>query len=232
MTVPHNESERLRTLRSYEILDTPPDGAFDRITQLAAQIFKTPIALITLVDEDRIWFQSRHGLEEVVEIDREPGLCASVIMSDDAYVIRNALGDPRALANPLVAGAMGLRFYAAAPLITHDGYRLGTINVIDFEPRDFNAEGEAILKQLAAIAMEQMALRLSARKMMSGLLEALQKAQGRSELDEFVTVCAWTKRAKIDGEWLTFDEFLTQKMGLTVSHGIHPDAALTFLEGK
>ena len=229
---PNEESERLRALESYDILDTPPDGAFERITQLAAQIFHTPIALITIVDEDRIWFHSRYGLEGVEEVAREPGLCASVIMSDEAYVICNALEDPRSLANPLVVGELGLRFYAAAPLLTHDGHRLGTMNVIDFEPREFNAEGEAILKQLAAVVMEQMALRLSARKVMGSLLEALQTVHSSSESSDFITVCAWTKRAKIDGDWMTFDEFLTRKMGLMVTHGMSPEALPMFLEGR
>ncbi len=131
-----HEPVRLAALKSYDILDTPPDGTFDRVTALAARIFNTPIALVSLVDEDRIWFKSRYGLD-ADEIPKDPGLCASAIFSPDTYVIRDALSDPRALANPLVAGEFGLRFYAAAPLVTRDGYRLGTLNVIDFEPRDF-----------------------------------------------------------------------------------------------
>ncbi|MEO8090092.1 MAG: hybrid sensor histidine kinase/response regulator, partial [Gemmatimonadales bacterium] len=82
----HSEAERLAALHSYEILDTPADGAFDRITALAARYFQVPVALVSLVDEDRIWFKSRHGLE-AEQIPRSPGLCASVIMSDDAYVV-------------------------------------------------------------------------------------------------------------------------------------------------
>ena len=226
-----NELERLKTLYGYDILDTPPDGAFDRITTLAAQIFKVPIALITLVDEDRIWFKSRHGLD-VEEIGRDPGLCASVIMSDKAYVVCNALEDPRTLANPLVAGDLGLRFYAAAPLITHEGYRLGTMNIIDLEPREFDAQGEAMLQQLAGIVMEQMALRLSARKTATSLLEALKRVRTPDELNEFVTICAWTQKVKFDDKWISFDEFLVNKMGLKVSHGMNPEAMETFMTGK
>jgi GAF domain-containing protein len=143
------ENERLAALHSYEILDTPPDGAFDRITALAARHFNVPVALVSLVDEDRIWFKSRHGLE-AEEIPRSPGLCASVIFSDDAYVVRNAIEDPRTLANPLVAGNMGVRFYAAVPLLTHDGYRLGTMNIIDFVPRDLDPAGQSALHEFAA----------------------------------------------------------------------------------
>ncbi len=225
------ELERLNALYGYDILGTPADGAFDRITTLAAQIFQVPIALITLVDEDRIWFKSSHGLD-MEEIDRDPGLCASVIMSDEAYVVYNALEDPRTLANPLVAGELGLRFYAAAPLITHEGYRLGTINIIDLEPREFDERGKAMLHQLAGIVMEQMAVRHSARQMATSLLETLQKARTPNELNEFITVCAWTKKVKFDNDWISFDEFLVNKMGLKVSHGMNPEAMEAFLAGK
>src|ERR1700677_3194866 len=123
--LPENELERLDALRRYGILDTPPDGAFDHITGLAAGFFQVPIAIVSLVDHDRIWFKSHYGLE-VEQVERDNGLCASAILSPDLYYIRDAVKDARTLANPLVAGALGLRFYAAAPLRTHDGFNLGT----------------------------------------------------------------------------------------------------------
>lgn len=101
-----NEVERLAALHSYEVLDTPPDGAFDRITALAARHFHVPVALVSLVDEDRIWFKSRHGLE-AEQIPRSPGLCASGIFSDEAYVVLNALEDPRTLGEPFGRGGDG-----------------------------------------------------------------------------------------------------------------------------
>jgi GAF domain-containing protein len=227
-----HEVERLQALYSYDILDTPPDGTFDCITSLAAEIFHVPVALVSFVDEDRIWFKSRYGLEGVEQIDRAPGLCASVIMSDEAYVVCNALEDPRTLANPLVAGAMGLRFYAAAPLITHDGYRLGTINIIDFAPREFDEAGEKMLRQLATIVMEQISLRLAARQVMQSLMEALAQAETPKQLDEFITVCAWTKKIKVDDDWLTFDEFLVNKLGLKVTHGMNPEVMQEFFSQR
>ncbi len=133
--LPQEESARLEALRRYEILDTPPDGAFDHITALAADLFGVPIAIVSLVDHDRIWFKSRHGLEDS-QTARDPGLCASAILSPEVYHVRDAVHDARSLANPLVAGALGLRFYAAAPLRTRDGFLLGTICVTDREPRD------------------------------------------------------------------------------------------------
>ena len=123
--IPANEAQRLAAVRRYDILDTPPDGAFDRITALAARRFGVPISIISIVDEDRIWFKSHHGVP-VEQIGRDPGLCASAILSDDPHILTDASIDPRSLANPLVAGDFGLRFYAGVPLTTDDGHNLGT----------------------------------------------------------------------------------------------------------
>lgn len=225
-----NEVERLAALHSYEVLDTPPDGAFDRITALAARHFHVPVALVSLVDEDRIWFKSRHGLE-AEQIPRSPGLCASVIFSDDAYVVLNALEDPRTLANPLVAGEMGVRFYAAAPLVTHDGYRLGTMNIIDFKPRELGAEGLSDLHEFAGLVMDQMELRLSARKTIAALSQVFQGAERSNDLQKLVTVCAWSRKIKVDGRWVTFEEFLVDSLGVMITHGIAPEAARTLSTG-
>lgn len=218
------EIERLAALHSYEILDTPRDGAFDRITALAARHFRVPVALVSLVDEDRIWFKSRHGLD-AEQIPRSPGLCASVIFSDDAYVIRNALKDPRTLANPLVAGEMGVRFYAAVPLLTHDGYRLGTMNIIDFKPRELDPAGLSDLWEFAGLVMDQMELRLSARKAIATLSRVVQGAERATELERLVTVCAWSRKIQVDGKWVTFEEFLVDTLGVRITHGIDPESA-------
>ncbi len=160
---PPNEAARLDALRRYDILDTPQDGAFDRVTSLAARILGTPIAIISLVDRDRIWFKSRHGLD-VPQIDRDPGLCASAILKDEAYVLGDAASDVRSLANPLVAGDFGLRFYAGIPLRTHDHFNLGVLCCLDFVPRQTQPHELQALKDLAAIVMDQMELRLAARR--------------------------------------------------------------------
>lgn len=157
-----NEQQRLAAVRLYDILDTPPDKTFERLAKLAARFFNTPISLISIVDRDRIWFKSHYGLD-IQQIDRALGLCASAILQNDVYTVTDAQNDPRTLANPLVVGEFGLRFYAAAPLQTTEGFNLGTICVIDFSPREVtNAEKET-LKDLAAIVMAEMELRLSAR---------------------------------------------------------------------
>lgn len=161
--IPVNESQRLAAVRRYDILDTPPDGAFDRITSLAARRFGVPISIISIVDEDRIWFKSHHGVP-VEQIGRDPGLCASAILSSDPHILTDASVDPRSLANPLVAGEFGLRFYAGVPLTTRDGHNLGTLCIIDKEARPIDQSQIDDLKDLAAIVMDQMEVQLSARR--------------------------------------------------------------------
>ena len=160
------EAERMNAVRRYDILDSPPDGAFDRITALVARRFGVPIAIISVVDEDRIWFKSHHGLP-LKQIDREPGLCASAILDGAPYLIEDARIDPRTLANPLVAGDFGLRFYAAVPLMTSDGYKLGTLCILDKEPRTLSPEQIEDLKDFATIVMDQLELGLSSRNAVS-----------------------------------------------------------------
>lgn len=162
--LPPDEEERIAAVHRYEILDTPRDGAFERITRIASIVLDVPISIITIVDHDRIWFKSAHGLEGVDEIDRVPGLCASAILSDELYLVTDAKVDPRTLANPLVAGDFGLRFYAAAPLRTSDGYNLGTMCVIDRDPRHLPDEHARVLEDLAALVVDELELRLAARR--------------------------------------------------------------------
>ncbi|WP_232000748.1 PP2C family protein-serine/threonine phosphatase [Mycobacterium kyorinense] len=167
----------MRAVARYSILDTPPDGAFDRIARIAARVFHTAMATVTIVDTDRIWFKATHGLTDVSQIGRDPGLCASAILNDATYLVRDALTDPRTVDNPLVHGEMGIRFYAAAPIVTADGHRLGTVNVLDTEPQEPTDEAMATLAELAAITMDELELRLSA-------LNTLRRERERREQSE------------------------------------------------
>jgi two-component sensor histidine kinase len=179
-----HEARRLAAVRRYDILDTPPDGSFDRITAIAADLFDVPIAIVSLVDHDRIWFKSHHGLD-VQQIDRGPGLCASAILQDEPWVLTNAKTDVRSLTNPLVAGEFGLRFYVGVPLRTRDGFNLGTLCVIDREPRTVSEKQIERLKNLAAMVMDQMELRLSARQAvgeLSKVVEQKDEALRRSDM--------------------------------------------------
>lgn len=178
------EAARLDAVRRYDILDTPPDGYFDRITALAANLFSAPISIVSLVDEDRIWFKSHHGLD-VEQIDRGPGLCASAILQSEPWVLGDAKTDVRSLTNPLVAGDFGLRFYLGIPLRTHDGFNLGTLCVIDHEPREVTQQQVDQLTHLASVVMDQMELRLSAREAIAKLSDVVMQkdaALRRAEL--------------------------------------------------
>lgn len=161
--IPPNETQRMQALHRYEILNSPPDQAFDRIVSLAARLLHVPISIVSLVDADRIWFKSRYGID-ATETTRDPGLCASAILFDRPWIVTDAKTDPRSLANPLVAVESGFRFYAAIPLKTSDGYNLGTLCVIDFKPRSITADELQILRDLAAIVMDEMELRLASRR--------------------------------------------------------------------
>lgn len=156
------EDARLATVRRYDILDTPPDGAFDRVTRLAARICAVPISTISIVDTDRIWFKSAHGIE-IDQIGRDPGLCASAVIQDSTWVVNDAAVDPRTLDNPLVRGELGLRFYVGVPLKVGSGHNLGVLNVIDVEPRQLTEEQLDDLRDLAAIVVDELELRLNAR---------------------------------------------------------------------
>lgn len=161
--IPHNECERINALLRYQILDTPPEGAFDRITALMSQLLDVPIAIASLVDTDRVWFKSHHGVD-VCEITRAPGLCSSAILSNSPYILSDARLDPRSLTHPLVTGEFGLQFYAAVPLKTHDNYNLGALCCIDFRPRALTQKQIDIMESLAQVIMDQMELRLAARR--------------------------------------------------------------------
>ena len=174
--IPENEDQRLAAVRRYDVLDTPPDGAFERITKLAAKHFGVPVSIVSIVDSDRIWFKSHHGVD-VDEIGRDPGLCASAILADEPWIVENAEVDPRTMANPLVAGELGLRFYAGAPLRTRDGFNLGTLCVIDQQPREFSEQDAEVLADMADVVMDELELRLAARKTVSQELMLREQAE-------------------------------------------------------
>jgi len=174
-----NESERLEAIRRYDVLDTPPDGAFDRITALAARLFDVPISIISIVDHDRIWFKSHHGLD-ATEIGRDPGLCASAICQLEPWLVNDAQVDVRTIDNPLVAGELGLRFYFGVPLTTTDGFNLGTLNVIDVEPREVTDAEVETLKDLAAVVVDELEVRLAVRTKLE------ERRRGALELNDDV----------------------------------------------
>jgi PAS domain S-box-containing protein len=159
---PLNEPRRLAALLAFELLDTPAEAMFDTITALAAHICNTPIALISLIDVERQWFKSRVGLE-ASETPREIAFCAHAINQDELFEVENALLDPRFCDSPLVVAAPDIRFYAGMPLSDGRGNNLGTLCVIDRQPRQLNEQQRKSLQMLAQQTVQLFELRLQAR---------------------------------------------------------------------
>ncbi len=154
------EAARLLEVARYDLLDVSSE-ALDRIPTLAARLAGTPIATISLVGSERIRFKATYGLDGMTEVDREPGLCASAVRQNEPYMVRDTLADSRASGNSLVTGSPGVRFYAAAPIVTSDGHRLGTVDVLDTRPRELGDSELDALRDLAAVVAEELELRLS-----------------------------------------------------------------------
>ena len=154
--IPVDEVERIVDLRALEILDTPPEERFDRITRIAQRLFDVPIALVSLVDEERQWFKSRVGLE-VRETPRELAFCNHAIMEDQIFHVTDARDDERFRDNPLVTSDPNIRFYAGAPIDSPGGHKLGTLCVIDRKPRELDENELATLRDLADMVEEEVA---------------------------------------------------------------------------
>jgi diguanylate cyclase (GGDEF)-like protein len=153
---PKDEEARLKTLRSLNILDTSPEERFDRLTRMAKRMFSVPIALVSLVDEDRQWFKSCLGLD-VSETSRDISFCGHAILGDEIFIIPDTRKDERFVDNPLVINDPKIRFYAGCPLRFTDGSKLGTLCIIDREPRALSESDLEFLKDLALTAERELA---------------------------------------------------------------------------
>lgn len=156
--IPGDEQARLAALHFLQILDTEAEEQFDRITALARDLLDVPICLISLVDTDRQWFKSRQGLD-ATETSREISFCGHSILDDEIFVVEDAAADPRFSDNPLVTDAPHIRFYAGQPLATSDGHRLGTLCVIDRQPRPLDEKARTILRNLAGMVESELRAR-------------------------------------------------------------------------
>jgi GAF domain-containing protein len=153
-----NDAARVAALQRYAILDSEPEQAFDDLTLLASYVCKTPIALISLIDEDRQWFKSKIGISEK-ETSRDIAFCSTAIQQPDVFVVPDALKDERFCKNPLVVSDPNIRFYAGAPLINEEGQALGTLCVIDQTPRELAPDQRIALKALSRLVLMQMEFR-------------------------------------------------------------------------
>lgn len=167
--IPDNEQQRLETLRSLKILDTSAEERFDRLTRMAKRMFGVPIALVSLVDENRQWFKSCIGLE-ASETPRDISFCGHAILGEDIFIIPNASEDGRFADNPLVVGEPEIRFYAGCPLRALNGQKLGTLCIIDQKPRDFGRDDLEALQDLAAmVERELVAFQLATLDELTGI---------------------------------------------------------------
>lgn len=174
-----HEKKRLKVLWQYEVLDTVPEELFDDLTELAARICEAPIALISLVDEKRQWFKSKLGTN-LKETSRDISFCAHAIKQADLFIVPDATLDPRFANNPLVTSDPKIRFYAGAPLITPDGYALGTLCIIDKVPRDLRPDQKEALVILARHVVSQLELRRRSRELVR-VREQNEKAKTEME---------------------------------------------------
>lgn len=204
--LPANEAHRLEQLRLLRILDTEAESAFDDLVQLAAAVCNAPIALLSLVDGSRQWFKSKVGLE-ACSTPRDAAFCAHAILSNDLLVVPDAKQDPRFANSPLVIGQPGIRFYAGAPVVLTSGAAVGTVCVIDREPR-----------QLTPLQLQTLR---TLRRTAAHLLELRRARFELEEIAKVLPVCSWCRSVQDDtGEWMALDRYV--ETAVPVTHSICP----------
>jgi GAF domain-containing protein len=175
---PSIEAARIAALNRYAILDTEPEQSFDDLVILAAYVCRTPMAMLSLVDEHRQWFKSKVGVQ-VRETPREISICSHAIEQDDLFIVPDTFADPRFRENPLVVGEPRIRFYAGAPLISDEGFALGTLCVADREARKLDEDQKNALKSLSRLALAQMELRQNLRLLKDALNDRTKEEHAR-----------------------------------------------------
>jgi GAF domain-containing protein len=211
--IPTQEAARLEALRQYKILDTPSEQAYDDITALAAFICNVPIALISLVDADRQWFKSKVGIN-IDETSRDISFCAHAILDEGITVVNDALHDDRFDDNPLVTSLPHIRFYAGVPLRTPDAHAIGTLCVIDHQPRELS---EYQTRTLAALA-RQVVMQLELTRNSAQLAAALEKIE---LMEGLIPICSYCKGIRNDqGYWSSVEKFIKRYSDVEFSHGV------------
>ena len=219
---PEDEVQRLQALSSYQVLDTPPELAFDDLTWLASHNCHTPIALISLIDDHRQWFKSKVGLS-AGETPREMAFCAHCILQSDLMVVPDTLNDPRFADNLLVTQEPNIRFYAGAPLTTPEGHNLGSLCVIDQRPRKLTQKQRKSLQALSRQVMAQLELRrqlVERRFLLNQLQNAVKEVKILSGL---LRICANCKAIRNEqGEWVQMESYVRDRSQAKFTHGICP----------
>lgn len=220
---PEDEDRRLARLRSLQLLDTPPEERFDRVTRLAARIFDVPIAVISLVDHDRQWFKSKVGVD-VEGTPRAVSFSGHAILEPGPLLVSDARCDERFRDNPFVTGELGVRFYAGQPLrLNQDVSGLGALCLLDQRPRELTPDEVAALQDLAAIVVSELqALALSDAMQRLGLLR-----EQVEELESILPVCTYCKSVRTDDDyWEHVEHYLSKHNQVRITHGTCEPCAL------
>lgn len=216
--LPANETERLEALRQYQVLDSGKERNYDEISRLAAFICGTPMAAVTLIDKDRQWFKSTAGFE-ATETSREAAFCGYTVLQNDILVVEDATKDARFASSPLVTGNPNIRFYAGAPLLSHDECAIGSLCVIDTVPRVLSASQMAALTSLSHLVMTELEL----RKLSGELAASLREVKA---LRDVLPTCSFCRKIRNEkGEWSDLEHYIMDETVTRFSHGICPDCA-------
>ncbi len=213
---PDNEAARVTALKNLDILDTPLNASFERVTRLTKKMFAVPMVAISLVDDDRQWFKSEQGLN-ACETNRDISFCGHAILQDEIFLIPDALEDERFHDNPLVLNEPHIRFYAGYPIRSAEGFKVGSFCVMDHVPRDFSLEDLEPLKDMAAL-IEQQLFSNQQKKYESKIMKELDKAKRDKMIDSLTRV--WNR----EGLEVNFQEHTT--IAKTQKHHI----ALTMID--
>ena len=219
----NTHEKRVAALLEYEIMDSPPEQAFDDLTKLTSFICGTPIALITLLDHERQWFKSSFGLS-ATETPLGHAFCAHAIEQSGIFTVPDATRDTRFSANPLVTGDPNIRFYAGSPLVNKDGVALGTLCAIDRVPRTLTRGQEEALAALGRNVMQLIEMRKYAWNLSKALAGKQAAEREVAALQELLPMCAWCRKLRDEKSfWHSVESYLEAHGNKQITHGICPD---------
>lgn len=221
-TLPIDETQRLMSLHSLRILDTPSEARYDRITRMAKRLFNVDICLVSLVDSNRQWFKSKQGLD-ACETSREISFCGHAILGDTPLIVNDTSQDERFFDNPLVTDAPFIRFYAGCPIRNPDGYRIGTLCIIDSKPREMSEEDVDTLKDLAAMVEDE--VKVSSQITVDELTQIANRRGFNLVADHLLSLC---RRTGTSAELAFFDLDGFKAVNDTYGHGAGDDLLRLF----